>query len=61
MLYLLGLCYYHDQEPRECLTNLEKALQHEPAAAILSDLYVALLHLDRHVPQSVLNLAISRL
>ncbi|KAF1328316.1 Mitochondrial import inner membrane translocase subunit tim16, partial [Globisporangium splendens] len=39
MLYFIGLCYYHEKEPKECRRYLQLALRNKPSKEILPDLY----------------------
>ncbi|KAL4144470.1 hypothetical protein PRNP1_013602 [Phytophthora ramorum] len=39
LLYYMGLCYYHERQPSECVAFMKRALQCKPAQELLPDLY----------------------
>ncbi|RLN61029.1 hypothetical protein BBJ29_004164 [Phytophthora kernoviae] len=41
LLYYIGLCYYHEHQPDECVIFMERALEHEPTQELLPNLYSA--------------------
>ncbi|RLN97828.1 hypothetical protein BBJ28_00004952 [Nothophytophthora sp. Chile5] len=39
LLYFMGLCYYHEHQPDECVAFMERALHFNPPQDLLPDLY----------------------
>ncbi|KAG7394349.1 hypothetical protein PHYBOEH_005281 [Phytophthora boehmeriae] len=39
LLYYIGLCYYHEQQPDECVVYMERALAHDPSQELLPNLH----------------------
>ncbi|EGZ15996.1 hypothetical protein PHYSODRAFT_507133 [Phytophthora sojae] len=39
LLYYIGLCYYHEHQPSECVAFMKRALQCTPKQELLPDLY----------------------
>ncbi|KAF4320128.1 hypothetical protein BBO99_00002459 [Phytophthora kernoviae] len=39
LLYYIGLCYYHEHQPDECVIFMERALEHEPTQELLPNLH----------------------
>ncbi|KAE8911538.1 hypothetical protein PF003_g4521 [Phytophthora fragariae] len=39
LLYYIGLCYYHEHQPSECVVFMKRALQCTPPQELLPDLY----------------------
>jgi tetratricopeptide (TPR) repeat protein len=40
LLYYMGLCYYHERQPSECVVFMKRALECQPTQELLPDLYV---------------------